>query len=127
MHLESLANELLLYLFKFFDGIQLLRAFHDLNSRFNHLLDNHYRVYRIDLRSISKYQFDNLCQYCLPSITDQIISLTISDDDETPSLPAIFLSYNFTLDKFTRLQSLSLYSIQSFAQLSQLIYQCHQL
>ncbi|CAF2054179.1 unnamed protein product [Rotaria magnacalcarata] len=127
MHLESLANELLLYLFEFFDGIQLLRAFHDLNSRFNHLLYNHYRVYRIDFRSISKYQFDDLCQYCLPSITDQIISLTISDDDETPNLPAIFLSYNFTLDKFTRLQSLSLYSIQSFAQLSQLIYQCHQL
>ncbi|CAF4209597.1 unnamed protein product [Rotaria magnacalcarata] len=127
MHLESLANELLLYLFEFFDGIQLLRAFHDFNSRFNHLLYNHYRVYRIDFHSISKYQFDDLCQYCLPSITDQIISLTISDDDETPNLPAIFLSYNFTLDKFTRLQSLSLYSIQSFAQLSQLIYQCHQL
>ncbi|CAF2718728.1 unnamed protein product [Rotaria sp. Silwood2] len=124
---KSLANELLLYLFEFLDGIPLLRIFHGLNSRFNHLLFIHFRAYRFDFRSISKYEFDIICRNYLPSITDQIISLTISDDDETPNLSEIFLSYNFTLDKFTHLQSLSLYSIQSFDQLNQLIFQCRQL
>ncbi|CAF1042442.1 unnamed protein product [Rotaria sordida] len=124
---ESLANELLLYLFEFLDGIHLFRAFHNLNSRFNHLLFIHFRAYRFDFRSISKYEFDIICQYYLPSIIDQIISLTISDDDETPSQSEIFLSYNFTLDKFIHLQSLTLYSIQSFDKLDQLIFQCCQL
>ncbi|CAF1428295.1 unnamed protein product [Rotaria sordida] len=127
MYLESLANELLLYLFEFLDGIHLFRAFHNLNSRFNHLLFIHFRAYRFDFRSISKYEFDIICQYYLPSIIDQIISLTISDDDETPNQSEIFLSYNFTLDKFIHLQSLTLYSIQSFDQLDQLIFQCCQL
>ncbi|CAF1327565.1 unnamed protein product [Rotaria sp. Silwood1] len=127
MYLESLANELLLYLFEYLDGIHLLRTFYNLNSRFNHLLFNHFRAYRFDFRSISKYEFDIICRNYLPSIIDQIISLTISDDDETPNLSEIFLSYNFTLDKFTHLQSLTLYSIQSFDQLNQIIFQCCQL
>ncbi|CAF3874115.1 unnamed protein product [Rotaria sp. Silwood1] len=127
MYLESLANELLLYLFEYLDGIHLLRTFYNLNSRFNHLLLNHFRAYRFDFRSISKYEFDIICRNYLPSIIDQIISLTISDDDETPNLSEIFLSYNFTLDKFTHLQSLTLYSIQSFDQLNQIIFQCCQL
>jgi hypothetical protein len=47
-HLESLGNELLLDLFEFFDTIQLFRAFHGLNSRFDNLLFNHFQAYRLD-------------------------------------------------------------------------------
>jgi hypothetical protein len=61
-HLESLANE-------FFDTIQLFRAFHGLNSRFDNLLFNHFQAYRLDFRSLTKYNFNKLCDEYLPEIT----------------------------------------------------------
>ena len=63
----------------------------------------HFRAYHINFRSISKYY--------LPSIVDPIIS--DDDDDETSNLSEILLSNTFTLDKFTCLQSLSIYSMCS--------------
>ncbi|CAF1402001.1 unnamed protein product, partial [Adineta ricciae] len=125
--METLANELLLDLFEYFNGIDLLRGFLGLNSRFDSLLSVHFYKYRFDLRSISKHDFDFLCHHYLPSLIHRITSLKLSNDDETPNLPDFFLSYGFTLNKFIRLQSLSLYSIQSFNQLNQILFQCHQL
>ncbi|CAF4467528.1 unnamed protein product, partial [Rotaria sp. Silwood2] len=127
MILESLANEVLLDLFEFINGVHLLRAFFDLNSRFNKLLVVHFQRYDIDFRSISKQYFNTICKKHLPLITDRIISLHLSNDDETPDLPNVFLSYGFTLNRFNHLQSLKLYYIRSIDLLNQIINQCRHL
>jgi hypothetical protein len=127
MYLEFLANELLLDLFEYLDGIYLLRAFNGLNSRFNYLLFVHFRSYHFDFRSITKYDFDIICKDYFPLIINRIKSFTLSNDDETPNLPELFLSYGFTINKFIGLQFLSLYSIESYDQLNQIIIQCYQI
>src|SRR5437868_6499622 len=111
MHLESLANELLLELFEFLDGVDLFRAFYGLNSRFNKLLLLHNKNFDFNFERIPKEDFDIICQRHLSSVIDRVVSIRISDDLETPKLPELFLSYGFTLNRFTHLKSLSLYSI----------------
>jgi hypothetical protein len=127
MHFECLANELILDLFEFLDTNHLLQAFFGLNTRFNQLLLTKFRSYRLDFRSISKHDFEIVCQQYLPIIIDRIISLNLSDNEETPNLPKIFLSHNFTINQFIYLKSFSLYYIQSFEILNQLILQCNDL
>ncbi|CAM4830929.1 unnamed protein product [Rotaria magnacalcarata] len=82
--LESLSNELLLDLFELFDVVNLLRAFSGLNTRFNSLLYTDVRSYRVDLRSISKEDFNILYPAYLPLISNRIIYLRLSDDEDTP-------------------------------------------
>jgi hypothetical protein len=84
MKLESLANELLLEIFEFFDGIHLFRTFHNLNSRFNTLLFVHFRKYDFDFRNVSTDDFDQLCQQYLPLIIDRITMLYLSNYIQTP-------------------------------------------
>ena len=70
MNLELLLNEILLDLFDYFDGIDLLHVFYDLNFRFNFLLYNESRTYRFNLCSMSKRDFHMICQQHLSVITD---------------------------------------------------------
>lgn len=119
MNFETLANELLLDLFEYFDGLNLFRAFYGLNYRLNHLL-----YYHFDFRSISKQKFNRLCHEYIPLISQQIMSLCLSNDDETPNLPEIFFSYTFI---FNHLKSLSIYGIYSIDSLNQIIEQCQSL
>ena len=113
MSFELLANELLLDIFEYLPAIQLLRAFHRLNIRFDNLIFTHFRKYRLDFRSASKEDFDIICQVNLPLITDQIVSLGLSDDDEIPQQIYLFRSYGWDLNQFPRLRSLSLEHIRS--------------
>lgn len=124
MSLESLANELLLDLFEYINGVDLLISFSQLNYRFNQLLSQHFQLYNIDFRSISKNNFNIVCQKYLPLVTKRVISLHLSNDDETPELPNIFLTYGLTLDHFICLKSLKLYSIRSIDLLDHIIIQC---
>jgi hypothetical protein len=126
MNFESLANELILDLFEYFDGFDILRIFYGLNARLNQLC-YHFRLYRFNFRSISKHNFDRICQEYLPLIINQVISFHFSDDDETPTLPELFLCRGFLLNQFTHLKSLSLYSIHSLDLLNQMINQCRSL
>ncbi len=64
------------------------------------------RIYNFDFRSISKQDFRIVCQQ---------------------DLPDLFLSYSFTLDRFTCLQSLSLYEIHSAEIMETLLLACHHL
>ncbi|CAF1394779.1 unnamed protein product [Adineta ricciae] len=125
--LESLANELLLDLFEYFDGIHLLNGFYDLNHRFNQLLLHHFHNYSFDFRSVSKRHFNLACREYLPLVIDRIVSLHLSDDDETPKLPELFLSQIFTFEYFIYLKSLSFYCLRSLDLLNQIIIQCRQL
>ncbi len=71
MSLELLPNEILLDLFDYFYGIDLLRTFFGLNSRFNFLLYKQFRSYYFQFQSMSKSNSDMICQQHLPFITDQ--------------------------------------------------------
>lgn len=113
MVLESLANEMLLELFEVFHTVELLHAFYGLNSRFKTLLLVHFHRFHLDFRSVSRNDFDLVCCQYLPSIADRIVSLCLSDDDDTPQQTDVFLSRNLHFLQFIRLHSLSLYHIRS--------------
>lgn len=124
MKLEYLPNELLFDIFEFLDSIELLRIFSNLNVRFNRLLSIYLNQNRINFRSISQINFDILCQNVFQSFTNQIHSLVLSDDYQTPNLPSKFLAYHLSFD---HLQSLTLHSIHSFEILNEFLNRYSQL
>ena len=103
MKFESLPNELLLELFEYFKTIDLLRTFFHINARFDALFVSHFQQFRLDFRSISKVDFDFVSQQCLSSIADRVITIHLSDDDETPHLSDHFRRFSFLLKRFTSL------------------------
>ncbi|CAF4040840.1 unnamed protein product, partial [Rotaria magnacalcarata] len=80
-------------------------------TRFNSLLYTDVRSYRVDLRSISKEDFNLLYPAYLPLISNRIIYLRLSDDEDTPCQCVYFQSTGFTLSRFDNLRSLTLSSI----------------
>ena len=60
-------------------------------------------------------------------MSEYIISLNVSNDDETPNLCEYFLSYGSTLDRFIHLKSLSLYHVDSPDTIKAMIHQCGRL
>ncbi|CAF3344820.1 unnamed protein product [Rotaria socialis] len=114
MSLESLANELFVNIFEYLSTAHLLQTFHGLSSRFDHLLNIFFRTNRnLDFRSISKSKFDIVCQHIVPTIIDRIISIRLSDDDQTPQQIDLFLSQFSLSRQCIELRSLSLYHIYS--------------
>jgi hypothetical protein len=121
MDLESLANELLLDLFEHLSSVHILQAFYDLNTRFNNLIFFHFQTHSLNFQSTSKYDFDLVCQKYLPSITDEILSLRLSGDDDTPQQIDLFFSYGLSLQQFSYLKSLTIYRIYSLNSLQRII------
>jgi hypothetical protein len=114
MSFESLSTEILFEIFDYLDDIHILQIFHGLNCHFNERLLTYFRVSpQLNLQSITKSNFDIACKYFIPSITDKIRSLRLSNGDDTPEQINHFLSYGLTLYKFTNLKSLSLHSMCS--------------
>ncbi|CAF0839501.1 unnamed protein product [Adineta steineri] len=124
MKFEGLPNELIFDLFEYFNIIDLFRAFYRLNSRIDNLLNDYDQKYYLDFRCISKHDCEIICRDYLTIITKQIISLHLSDDDETPISSKILFSNGFILDKCNHLQSLSLYHIHSLNRIYNIIKQC---
>lgn len=124
MMLENLANEILLDLFEYFNSTDLIYVFYDLNSRFNNLLSMRFQNHSLDFRFVSKHVFDNIYQQHLRYLGDKILSLHLSNNHETPNLAEYFLSRSFVFKQFHRLQSLSIYEINSSRTLNRIIYQC---
>ncbi|CAF2712905.1 unnamed protein product [Rotaria sp. Silwood2] len=120
MNLESLANELLLDLFEYFSSVYLLQTFYDLNTRLNNLILHHFQSHILNFQSVSKYDFDIVCQKYLPSISDRIISLRLSDDDDTPKQIDLFFSYGLSFNLFSHLKSLSIYHVYSLNSLKRI-------
>jgi hypothetical protein len=127
MNFEGLANELLLDLFELLNNVHLLHAFYGLNSRINTLLVAHCRTCHLDFRSISKQNFNMICQQYLPTIIDRVVSLHLSNGDETPNLLQLFHFDHFIITQFNHLQKLSLYHMRSADTLNQILTQCRQL
>lgn len=127
MNLESLANELLLNLFDYFPAVKVLRTFHGLNTRFDNLIYIHFRKHRLDFRESSKQDFDIICRFQLPLIIDHIVSLGLSDTDDTPQQIYLFRSFGWTLNQFENLRSLSLDNIRSGEMITNILPECPQL
>jgi hypothetical protein len=127
MNLELLPNEIILDLFDYFDGIDLLRAFSDLNYRFNFLLYKQFRFYCFKFESVSKHNFDMICQQHLPFIANRVITLHLSNAGETPEQINLFYSYILSFNQFTQLRSLELSNLNSYQTLLKLLSECHHL
>jgi AAA+ ATPase superfamily predicted ATPase len=124
MNFELLPNEIILDLFEYFSTIHLFHAFFGLNSRFNKLISQQFQKFHLDFLFISKTNFNHFCQNYLPSIIDRIISLRLSNDNNTPQQIELFLSHNYRLRQFTHLQSISLLHLQSQQTLDQIMIDC---
>ncbi len=99
MIFEFLPNEILLTLFEYFNGTDLLQIFYGLNSRFNLLLYKKFQLYCFNFKSISKRTFDLTCQQHLPFIANKVISHTFSDYSDTPEqMNLFFLTYHHSID-----------------------------
>ncbi|CAF1582181.1 unnamed protein product [Adineta ricciae] len=127
MLLEFLPTELLLHLFEYLSISDLFRAFRRLNIRFDQLLHVQFQKFHLNFRSISKTEFYQICQNYLPLIRNQIISLRLSDDNDTPDQTRLFLSLPIQIHQLTHLQSITFTHIQSKQTLQQLMVQCSSL
>jgi hypothetical protein len=127
MTLESLPNEVLLDLFGYLNGINLLRAFYDLNSRFSLLLHKQFRGYDFPFPSISKGDFDMICQRHLPFIADRVVTLNLGHFQDTPGQINLFFSYMPSIAQFTHLRSLTLSNLRSYQILINVVDDCHHL
>lgn len=111
MKFESLPNELLLDIFDYINDIELVYIFFNLNSRFNNLLISS-KKFHLNFQSLTKTKFDIICKQSLPNRTDRIVSLYLSNDDDTPYQIEQFFSHYFHLYQLISLQTLSLYDIR---------------
>ncbi|CAF0742369.1 unnamed protein product [Adineta ricciae] len=101
MSLEQLPNDVLLTVFNYINTVDLFRAFHHLNERFDTQLRVHVATHKVDFRWITKRAFDIFCRTSLGSITTNVTSLCLSDDVEFPNLFHHFLpnpEQNFPTD-----------------------------
>lgn len=105
--LDLFPVELLHVLFTYFLAHELLFTFSDVNDYVNDVLLS-YSAHRLDFKSIKKTHFDLICRHVQP---EQVISLTLSDDDDTPGQSELFLS-RFRIEGFTQLRSLTLIKIE---------------
>ena len=109
MNFERLPNELLLSIFDYLNGFDLLRIFIDLNARFHALLFQQHVSYCFDLKRVRKHQFDLVCQQYLPRVRTQTIALKLDESIFTVgAVNLFFYSYVPSLSSFTRLRSLSI-------------------
>jgi len=122
--LESLANELLLEVFEFFNGVQLFDSFYGLNSRFDNLLLKQFRIYHLDFQSKFKKSFCSFGQTCLPIIIKQVISLCLTDEDKDLHQTDLVISNHVSLRQFTHLKSLTLCYIRSTEIFNKIISDC---
>ena len=100
MKFEDLSIEILLDVFQWLDYLDLFRAFAHLNIRLNRVILIHYQTYHLDLQSVRKNELHLICQQHLPRIARQVISLKLSNADQTPHSLELFLSYDLTFDQY---------------------------
>lgn len=127
MNLEILPNEILLDVFNYIDGTDLLHAFYGLNDRFSSLLYELYRNYHFQFNSVLKRHFDQTCQHHFPYIVDRITALSLSDSNNTPGQINLFFSYISSLNQFIHLRALTIRWVRSYNLLMKILDECHQI
>ena len=104
---DRFPTELLHTVFDYFFAAELFVSFYDVSPYVNISLGS-YSSYRFNCQSISKSQFRHVCLHVRP---EQVISLTLSDGDQTPGQSEVFFR-RFQIEQFTRLRSLTLIDIE---------------
>jgi hypothetical protein len=115
--LYTLPVELIYYLFEYLDLPTILFSFRYVCKRFQTIV-NSYDRYKLDMRLISKIDFDHICRIISP---DKVFSITLANDVNTPYQIRTFLS-RFSFDQFSQLQSLTLNKIEEGNLFSVLMY-----
>jgi hypothetical protein len=104
---DMLPIELVETILNYFWAHEILHSFTNISHYFDAILAT-YSSYRLNLNSISKSDFDLVCQYIRPS---QIILLILSDANGTPGQSDLFLT-RFRIEQFIQLRSLRLVEIE---------------
>ncbi|CAF3241901.1 unnamed protein product [Rotaria sp. Silwood2] len=102
--LLSLPVELLHHIFDHLDVQTILLALSSVCTQLRSVVYT-YERYVLDLRSISKNDFYHICYFIRPI---NVISLILSDNEDTPGQSKLFLSI-FDIRQFIRLRSLALF------------------
>ena len=105
-YLDILPVELLYHIINYLDANTILISFRYVCKRF-YLISNVYDEYKLNLNSCRKSNFYHFCRIINPL---NIISLILSDDDQTPGQINLFLTF-FNLQQFHSLRSLTLLEI----------------
>lgn len=106
--LDTLPVELVHHLLKYFSAYEIFNTFSNVSSYIDNVLLT-YSNYCVNFKSVAKKEFDFVCQRIIP---DQVIQLTLSDDECTPGQVELFLS-RFQINQFTNLRSLTLVEVGS--------------
>ena len=109
--LDLFPVELLRMIFEYLWAHDIFYSFFNISDYIDSILLS-YDQYALNFQSILKNQFDVVCQHVQP---DQVISLTLSDSDDTPGQSQLFMSF-FSLNQFTRLRTLKLVEIDDESQ-----------
>ncbi|CAF2742772.1 unnamed protein product [Rotaria sp. Silwood2] len=104
--LDTLPVEILYRIFDYLDIQIIVLSLRYVSKRF-YLITNSYNRYNFNFKSIAKPYFHFICQL-IPF--ENVISLTLSDEDKTRGQIQLFLSL-FNIEKFIRLESLTLLQI----------------
>ena len=105
--LDSLPIELLHILFSYFAAYEIIHSFSNVSDYANAALHS-YLAYQWNFQSIRKSHFHLICLHIRP---EQVQSLVLSDDDDTPGQSVLFLS-QFQIERFTQLRSLRLIRLE---------------
>ena len=127
MSFEKLPNEIVLNVFSYFTGADLLRIFYGLNLRLNHVLHEQFEQCSFQFNTLSKRDFNRICLEHLPQMSHCIPHLHLSNHEETPTEIEEFLCFNPSFTPLMQLQRLSLTELRSSSTLMQILGQCHQL
>lgn len=114
--LLTLPVEILYHIIDYLDTPVIILSLSNVCTYFR-AISNTYNRYRLDFNSISKPDFHRICRLIEP---ENILSLTLSDDNKTPGQIRLFLSL-FNIDQFTRLFSLTLLGVNN-DDLSRILY-----
>ncbi|CAF3900477.1 unnamed protein product [Rotaria sordida] len=104
---DLLPVELLQMLFNYFLAHEIFLSFSDISDYVNDALRSYFK-YQLDLKSIEKSQLNFVYHRIRP---EQIISLTLSHDNDVSHLSIDFLSV-FRLEQFIRLRSITFIDIK---------------
>jgi hypothetical protein len=117
--LDRFPVELIFNIFTYLTAIEIVDSFYSF-SRYLRECIRSYEEYRINLKSIHKSKFDRICNIIRP---DQIMTLTISDDEETPGQMNLFFTRFPTFENsFIRLEHLHIRNFEEFPILSRMEY-----
>jgi len=107
-HDYLLPVELVHGMFDYLSGTDILQAFSNINSYLNSAISC-YEKCHVNFQSCLKINFDQICSRIQPH---QIISLTLSNNNDTPDQFQLYFSL-FNIEQFIRLRSIILINIEN--------------